>query len=85
MPPANTVTHSTAAQGWHSAGYAVDRMSGEYGWLRCWLQIAAVSEALVIFGPTTPTMKVILEMCGRIRLTEQPSTAHHRESQTSPK
>ena len=36
-PVGNAVTHSATATGWHSAGYAVDRMGGECGWLRCWL------------------------------------------------
>lgn len=65
-PVGNAVTDSAAANGWHSAGHAVDRMSGDAGWIRCWLQIAAASEALVVFGPTTPAMEVVLELCGRI-------------------
>ena len=38
-PVGHAVNGTAAANGWHSAVHAVDRMSGDTGWIRCWLQL----------------------------------------------
>ena len=65
-PICHPITAGAAENRWHAAGFAIDRMGGDAGWIRCWLQIAAASQALVVFGPPTPSMEVVLELCGRI-------------------
>ena len=66
-PISHAVTAAADKNRWHSVGYGVDRMGGEAGWIRCWLQIAATSQALVVFGPMTESMELVLGLCKPIR------------------
>ena len=55
-----------AAEGWSHAGYAVDRSGGRRAWLRVWSMIAAAAcDALVVFGPTDPTIETSSGCAGR--------------------
>ena len=65
-PISHPITDGAAKNRWHASGFAIDRMGGEAGLIRCWLQIAAVSQALVVFGTATPAMEVVLKLCGRL-------------------
>jgi len=65
-PVGHAVTAGAVENRWVAAGQAIDRMGGDAGWIRCWSQIAAASQALVVFGPTTPAMEVVLDLCARI-------------------
>ena len=57
------VVEASEASDWHLMGHAVDRASGRCGWLRVWLMIAVSCGALIVFGPSDPTMDVVLTMC----------------------
>lgn len=65
-PISHPVTGGAAEGCWHASGFAIDRMNGDTGLIRCWLRIAATSEALVVFGTPMPAMQVVLDVCGRI-------------------
>ena len=66
-PVSRAVVAASKENDWHLSGYAVDRHSGRCGWLRAWLMIAATCEALIVFGPSDPTMELVLSMCREIR------------------
>lgn len=66
-PVSVAVVEASKENGWHLLGHAVDRMSGECGWLRAWLLTAVASDAIIAFGPTNPTMETVLAMCREIR------------------
>ncbi len=66
-PVSVAVADASHASGWHLSGHAVDRASGRCAWLRVWLMIAATCDALIAFGPSDPTMDVVLAMCREIR------------------
>ena len=66
-PVSIAAVEASKASGWHLSGHAVDRESGRCGWLRVWLMIAVSCDALIVFGPTDPTMETVLSMCREIR------------------
>jgi len=66
-PVSIAVAEASKENGWQLSGNAVDRESGRCGWLRVWLMIAATCDALIVFGPSDPTMDLVLAMCREIR------------------
>ena len=66
-PVSVAVVEASKASGWHLSGHAVDRESGRCGWLPEWLMIAVSCDAILVFGPTDPTMETVLSMCREIR------------------
>ena len=66
-PVSAAVVEASKGNGWHLSGHAVDRGGGRCGWLRVWLMIAVASDAIIVFGPTDPTLDTVLAMCREIR------------------
>ena len=66
-PVSVAVVEASKENGWLLSGHAVDRESGRCGWLRVWLMIAVASDAIIVFGPSDPTMDIVLSMCREIR------------------
>jgi len=59
-PVSIAVAEASKVSGWDLSGHAVDRESGQCGWFRVWLMIAATYDALIAFGPSEPTMDLVL-------------------------
>ena len=66
-PVSRAVVEASKANGWHLLGHAVERGGGRCAWLRVWLMIAVGCDAMIVFGPSDPTMELVLAMCQEIR------------------
>ena len=66
-PFSRAVVEASKDNSWQLSGYAVDRNAGRCGWLRVWLMIAVTCDAMIVFGPSDPTMEMVLSMCREVR------------------
>jgi hypothetical protein len=66
QPISHAAGRAAKPRGWHDSGMPVNRFDGKRSWLRTYMMIAAGADALIVFGPLTPEMEIVLELCPKM-------------------